>query len=347
MEFANDSYRPGRRADSPPQAGQPAPETPTKISAFKKWGRRESAQHGRAIRFAFAGVVFACGAGAQDLTPRAYLITPQGSNAVIFSYVYNSGDALLDPTVPITDLKAQFQVPIFSVYRSFGWFGRSANVAVSIPYGYGHFEGSVVGTQTRVARSGLADSRVRVSVNLYGGRAMRLSEFAKYRERTIIGASLTAVIPTGQYDPARVINPGANRWAFKPELGLTRRRGRWALDGYAGVWLFSTNSLYFPGESVRHQNPIASLEFHVGYYARPRMWMSFDSNFWAGGNTVLNGTVNNDGARNSRVGGTVAIPIDRHQSFKFSASKGAMVRIGGNFTSVTAGWQYSWLSQPK
>jgi len=176
---------------------------------------------------------------------------------------------------------------------------------------------------------------------------MNLGEFVKYRERTVIGVSLTTTLPIGQYDPARVINAGTNRWAFKPELGVTRRWGRLAFDGYGGVWLFTTNPQYFPGTSVRSQNPIASLEFHLGYYLRPKMWMSFDSNFWSGGSTVLNGVSNNDGARNSRLGGTIAIPVDRHQSFKFSVSRGALVRIGGNFTSVTAGWQYSWLGKPK
>jgi hypothetical protein len=275
------------------------------------------------------------------------LITPAGSNAVIFSYVSNTGAILLDPTIPITDLKAEFQVPIFNMYHSFGLFGRSANVALSLPYGYGHFEGAVVGSQTRVSRSGLADGRIRFSMNLRGGPSMGLSEFLKYREGTLIGASLTAVVPTGQYDPARLINPGANRWAFKPELGVTRRWGKLAVDGYAGLWLFTTNPRFFPGTSVRRQNPIASLEFHLGYYVTPRMWISLDSNFWYGGNTVINGVENNDRARNSRLGATIAVPIDRHQSFKFSVSRGAIVRIGGDFTSITAGWQYSWLNKPK
>jgi hypothetical protein len=243
-------------------------------------------------------------------------------------------------------LKAQLQVPIVSAYHSFGVLGRSANIAVSLPYGYGHFEGAAVGSKTRVARSGVADGRLRFSVNLRGGPTLSLAQFAKYQERTVIGASLTTIVPAGQYDPARIINPGANRWAFKPELGVTRRWGRWAVDGYGGVWLFTTNPKFFPGLSVRSQNPVGSLEFHLGYYLRPRMWMSFDSNFWYGGNTVLNGVVNNDRARNSRLGGTITIPIDRHQSFKFSASTGAIARIGGNFTSIAAAWQYTWLSKP-
>jgi hypothetical protein len=92
---------------------------------------------------------------------------------------------------------------------------------------------------------------------------------------------------------------------------------------------------------------ITSLEFHLGYYLRPRAWVSFDSNFWVGGNTVVNGVENQDRARNSRLGGTISIPLSRHNSLKFSASTGAIVRVGGNFTTITAGWQYSWLTKPK
>jgi hypothetical protein len=75
------------------------------------------------------------------------------------------------------------------------------------------------------------------------------------------------------------------------------------------------------------------------------MWASFDSNFWFGGNTVLNGVANDDRARNSRLGGTLSLPITRHQSLKVSASHGAVVRVGGDFTNIIVGWQYSWLDK--
>lgn len=68
-------------------------------------------------------------------------------------------------------------------------------------------------------------------------------------------------------------------------------------------------------------------EFHAGYYLRPRLWLSFDSNFWSGGNTVVNGKENDHRGRNSRLGGTISVPLTKHQSLKFSASTG--VRVGG------------------
>jgi hypothetical protein len=174
---------------------------------------------------------------------------------------------------------------------------------------------------------------------------MRLPEFAKFRERTVIGTSITMVVPIGQYDPARLINPGTNRWAFKPEVGISRRWGPWVIDGYGGAWFFTANPQFFPGTTHREQNTIGSFEFHLAYYVRRGMWASFDSNFWFGGNTVLNGVANDDRARNSRLGGTLSLPITRHQSLKVSASHGAVVRVGGDFTNIIVGWQYSWLDK--
>src|SRR4051794_11417297 len=57
---------------------------------------------------------------AQDLVPRAYLVTPKGSNAVTLSWSWNSGDVTFDPSVPITDSKGSFQTQVLSYYHSYG-----------------------------------------------------------------------------------------------------------------------------------------------------------------------------------------------------------------------------------
>jgi hypothetical protein len=36
----------------------------------------------------------------------------------------------------------------------------------------------------------------------------------------------------------------------------------------------------------------------------------------------------------------------RHQSLKFSYSRGAFVTIGGAFQNISVAWQYSWLGRP-
>ena len=52
-------------------------------------------------------------------------------------------------------------------------------------------------------------------------------------------AALIVAPPSGQYMEEKLVNLGANRWAFKPEVGVSYPAGRWTLDGYAGVWFFA------------------------------------------------------------------------------------------------------------
>jgi len=283
----------------------------------------------------------------QDLVPRAYLITPVGANAVTVSTSFFDGSVFTDPTAPITGFKARFDTTVLSYSRAFDFFGRSANVVASVPYALGNFRALVAGADAHIYRSGLADSRVRLSVNLRGGPAMHPEDFLKWQEKLVLGASLTVMAPLGQYDPARLINPSLHRWAFKPELGMARRWGKWALDLYGGMWFFTANSAYFPGTTNRTQEPVEAVETHFSYTLKPRLWLSFDGNFWTGGRTTVNRTANDDYQRNSRIGATVSMPLNRRQSLKFSYSAGAYISIGGDYKNLSAAWQYSWLSIPQ
>jgi hypothetical protein len=288
---------------------------------------------------------------AQDLAPRAYIISPVHSNAIILTYTFYDGSVLFDGAVPITGASARVNVPIFTLYHSLRFFGRSANVVASLPYGVGNFQGSVAGNGTAIYRSGLLESGFRFSVNLKGGPAMDVQEMRKWHQKTLVGISLRVVAPTGQYDPTKLVNFGANRWAFKPEVGLSRRWGNWLLDTYGGAWFYTTNHHYFsPNQNppnIQTQSPIGSFEGHLSYDVKPRLWASLDGNFWVGGRTSINGIQNSKTLqRNSRIGGTVSVPVTKHQSLKFSYSDGAHVEFGGNYHNVAVAWQYSWLGRP-
>jgi hypothetical protein len=270
-------------------------------------------------------------------------VTPVHANAIVLTYSFFDGSVFTDPTALITDFNARYQAQIFSYYHALSFFGRSANVTVSLPYVLGNFRGTVSSAENRIHRSGLADGRLRFAVNLRGGPAMGVKQFLERREKDLLGASLTVVAPSGQYDPARLINPSINRWAFKPELGFSRPFGKWTFDLYGGVWFFTGNSQFFPGRSTRTQKPVGAAETHLSYTFRPRLWASFDWNFWTGGRTAINGTERADYQKNSRVGATVSIPLNKHQSLKIAYSAGAYITIGGDYQNVSVAWQYSWL----
>lgn len=294
-------------------------------------------------------------ARAQDLTPRAYLITPVRSNAINLSYIFNDGELLFEGTVPITDATGRLSVPALSLYHSLSLFGRSANVTATLPYAVGNFEGTAFGAETSVYRSGLMDAVFRFSVNLTGAPAMELSEIRKWQQKHLLGASLKIVTPTGQYDPTKLINLGANRWAFKPEIGYSGRfGGHWILDAYASVWFFTRNPEFFsrnqyvPGTHDQTQDPIAAFETHLSYDFKPRLWVSLDGNFWYGGRTSLSGVENPATLqKSSRIGVTASFPITRRQSIKVGVAAGAYVRFGGDYKIASVAWQYSWLGNPK
>ncbi len=235
-------------------------------------------------------MVVSCGhlAVAQTLGPPRLIITPTGANAVTCLGLFFDGGLNFNGTsrfhhgshwrLPHSDRQLLSFVQPGS--------GRSANITGFLPYGVGTFQGSVLGNHQEIYRSGLLDLEIRFSVNLKGGRAMSAQELANWKQKTLLGASLTVIAPTGQYNPLHLVNWSINRWAVKPELGYSRRWGNWLLDGYAGVWFYTTNNAFFsmPNPQPQTEQPIGSFEGHLSYdFTKQRCWISVDGNFWYGG----------------------------------------------------------------
>src|SRR5271169_2159526 len=130
---------------------------------------------------------------AQDLSPRAYVITPMHSNAVTLTYSFYDGSIDYNGALPVSGATGTYSVPIFSYYHAFSFFGRSANVVASLPYAVGNFQGTVNGAGPHFYRSGLLDSVYRISVNLKGGPALTPRECIKWRQKGLLGASLKVI----------------------------------------------------------------------------------------------------------------------------------------------------------
>lgn len=280
-------------------------------------------------------------ASAQELEPRAYSPNPTGANFVLAGYGRSTGDIVFDAASPVTNVSAHVNQASIFYGRTFGLFGRSASAAVQLPYAWGDVEGDVGEARRSVHRSGLADLRLRLTANLLGGPALSRREFQAYRPHTTLGASVVVVAPTGQYDPAKLVNLGTNRWAVKPELGLSQPAGHWFLELYGGAWIFGDNRNFFGG-SVRSQETLFSLQGHVSYVFRPRFWVAGDATFYTGGRTTVDGVPKADLQRNTRLGLTLAVPLKKRSSLKASWSRGAITRVGGDFDTLAIGYQFLW-----
>jgi hypothetical protein len=324
----------------------------------KLWRRLHGALKTCALLFGLLSSL-ATSSSAQDLAPRAYLVTPVHSNAVTLTWSYYTGGLDFNNVVPISNASGTYSVPVLSLYHSLNFFGRSANIIGSLPYAVGNFSGDVgEGERRSIYRSGLADLSFRFSVNLIGGKAMEVPQFVKWKQKKILGASLKVVAPTGQYDPTKLINWGINRWAFKPEIGYSQRFARnWVIDAYAGAWLYTSNPQFYniPYPVRQTQAPVGSFEGHLSYDFRKLLgrsrfhgWASIDGNYWWGGIASISGIPNPKTSQgSSRLGGTISIPYATHQSIKVALSGGTYSRFGGDYTNLQVAWQYSWLGRPK
>lgn len=286
-------------------------------------------------------MLLATSVSAQDLDPRAYARIPVDMTFVVLGFGYTYGGILTDPTLPIEDLNATVESPILGIGHSYSLFGLTSQVFASIPYTWAQLTGLVLGEEKSATRSGLADMKFRFSVLLLGAPAAKINEFAKTPSRTVIlGTSLTIVAPVGQYSSDKIINIGTNRWSFKPELGMSYPiTKQWLIDIYAGVWLFTNNESYFPGTSVRSQDPLATFQAHISYNVNPLMWAAIDLTYYTGGQSSINNDYNDDRQNNSRIGATVVLPVNKQNSVRLGYSTGAIIRFGANFSTLSISWQ--------
>jgi hypothetical protein len=282
-------------------------------------------------------------AAAQDLEPRAYAASPVGAHFLVVAVGRSTGGVVVDPSLPVEDVEASVNSLTVGAGTTMNLFGRTALLAVALPFVWADVSGRVGEDRGSVSRAGFADSRLKLSVNLIGGRALTPREFASAQRPTILGVSLTVATPVGQYDPARLINLGSNRWAFKPEIGMSRLvRRKWTIEGYAGVLFFTENDEYYTGASVHAQKPVFAYQGHVSYTLKPRLWFAIDGTWYSGGTTRIDGVERADLKRNSRLGGTISLPLGRRQSLKIAGSTGATTRFGSDFKTIAAAWQLAW-----
>jgi hypothetical protein len=262
-------------------------------------------------------------------------------NFLLAGYGYTDGGVATDPALPLQNAHLQIHSTVLAYARALNVWGTSGKVDVVVPYAWLSGSADVMGQPRESEVSGFADPRFRFSVNLYGAPALSLQEFVNYRQNLIIGASLQVSAPLGQYDADKLVNIGTNRWSCKPELGISKAVGPLTLELTTGVTLYTDNHDFFGGKT-RAQAPIYSVQGHVSYSLGAGIWAALDGTYYTGGRTTVDGVEGNDLQNNTRLGVTIALPVNRHTSVKLYGSTGVSTRTGSDFDAVGIVVQYRW-----
>jgi hypothetical protein len=298
----------------------------------------------RNLFFLFSTILFIFASSrisAQELEPRTYTNIPVGLNFVLAGYNYSSGGVLFDPSVPLENAHINTHGSLIAYARSIKVGGMAGKIDMIVPYAWLSGTADFNGQSNSREVAGLADPRVRMSVIFLGGPALPLSGFKDYKQNLVAGVSMQVYLPLGQYDPEKLVNIGTNRFAFRPELGISKTIQQFILELSASAAFYTVNHDYFNGKKLS-QAPIGSVQGHVNYSFRNGIWAAMDGNFYWGGRTTIDGIQGNNLQENTRLGLTFALPINIHNSLKLNLSTGASTRTGSDFDSVILVWQYRW-----
>ena len=195
------------------------------------------------------------GLAGQDVAPRVYTPAPVGVNAISLVYAFSTGAVLFDKTLPVENVNGDIHSITGAYSRAIGVFGLAGRVDLVLPFVIGDWQGDVEGIGATTSRTGFADPVARFALFFIGAPALSRAEFAQFKPKTVVGATLRLRVPLGQYDADRLINLGSNRWMLSPQLGVSQVVGRFLLEAYAGVWFFTDNTELL-GTNTLSQDPL-------------------------------------------------------------------------------------------
>jgi len=270
---------------------------------------------------------------AQELTPRMFWPAPKGTSIMIAGYAYSSGDVLFDYSIPIEDADSSINTAVLAYARTFDMWGRTTNFLVELPYSAGTTEGLLLGEPASSDFSDFGDLSLGLNFYLGAATTRNKEEFMAFRAnpRPIIGASLKVQIPTGHYDPDRLVNVGSNRWAARLKLGAVMKlKSTWLLELSTSTWLFGDDNDFVMGK--KEQEPIFAAETSIIKRIRPGLWASLDITYYRGGRQTIDGDQLSDKQNNVKLGGTLVVPFLKRHAIKIGYADGIITRYGNDFS---------------
>jgi len=269
--------------------------------------------------------------------------TPTDLNMVFGYYNRIDTNTPIDTTLPITGLSLNADLYLFRYARSFGIDGRGSAIQFVQPYAdvSASFDNAQFFTGTK-RNGGMGDTQIVFAHNIFGGPALSKEEFAQWKPETFLTAAAWLTLPTGDYDKDRIINIGANRWVFKPELGFGTPIGPTWLEINTWVSLFGDNKDYH-GDSKLEQKPLYAIEGHYSYTINRALWASLDATYSRGGESRIDGDWQDNKQENALLGASMGFMLSPQFGGLLAYTDTVSERRGSpDVTTWTLRFQYVW-----
>ncbi len=278
----------------------------------------------------------------QDMEPRRWSSIPLGVNVIAAGYAYTSGDVFFDPVIGAEDVIYTGNGFVAGYVRPFRLGNKLARVGVLLPISFSRWEGLLNGVPTSVDRNGLADPRVRFSLNLTGPPPSGPKELQEYRAAhpvfTTFGVSLAITVPIGQYSNTKLINLGSNRFVIRPQAGMVHYWGPWSYELTASLVLFTKNNDFFNDGELK-QRALFALQTHLVRQFKKRYWGSISAGFNQGAASIVNQQFNDDRRANFVGAASVGASFSGNQGLKLAyVYSKALEDVGATTNTLLLAW---------
>ena len=279
---------------------------------------------------------------AQDVEPRRWSSLPLGINVVGAGYAYTWGDVFFDPVIGAEDVIYRGNGFVANYVRPFRLGNKLARVDILLPVSFSRWEGLLNGVPTSVDRNGLADPRVRLSLNLTGPPPTGAKELQEYRAAhpvfTTFGVSLAITVPLGQYSNTKLINLGGNRFVFRPQAGFVHYWGPSSYELTTSLVYFTRNNDFFNNGELE-QRGLFAFQTHLIRQFKKRYWGSISVGHNQGAASIVNQQFNDDRRENFVGAVSIGTSFAGNQGIKLAYVYSKTLKdVGATTNTVLLAW---------
>jgi hypothetical protein len=218
----------------------------------------------------------------------------------------------LQGTVVLPDAELDVSVVTPTYHHVFDAMGNVGTVLIGLPVGNVSFESSMamIDVDTGIAQG---DMVVGAGLGLVGMPALSPMEYAQHKPGFQAMVEAKLFLPTGDYDPNRMVNLGQNRWSFQASLPISFALGDSMIDPELTtfeirpvVHIFGDNEDPFGGD-VSSQDPIFGVEGHITRNFGNSLWAAVDGYYEIGGEISVDGVTTVDELETLALGATLGL----------------------------------------
>jgi hypothetical protein len=288
-------------------------------------------------------VLIICNQGySQDIEPKRWTSMPLGINVAGVGYGHVFGNIEFDPLLQVENATVVVNSVALQYVRPFRIGKKQARIDVLIPYTFARWEGLLNGEPEEINRNGLADPRLRLSINFIGPKAMTPKEMQEYMKEnpvyTTVGASIAITFPFGQYYDDKLLNIGANTFVFRPQVGMVHNWNSWSYELTGSVYIYTNNNDFYI-DQTRKQDPLFAMQTHLTKHFKNKIWTALSFGYGLGGHSIVNRQAKDDERGNFLGGLSAGMPIFKKQSIKLAYGTTLTLKdVGANTNGFSFGW---------